>query len=145
MLVNNIAHSRFQAVIKQGEETRTCDVECIGKQEAIQRVMEKENCLEHEIVRLREFVVSIEMEDDRSLKQLAQEALDVQNASNLLGIANSFSKAMNRLRRVVDTTKVDIRTHPITVLWVDKISDMTGRGSTFGASYTKVSDMAAAE
>ena len=62
----------------------------------------------------------------RTLTQLAQEALDVQDACNLSGVALGFGRAMVDLRQHVGGGD-PMRTHPITLLWIDKLSDMTGR------------------
>jgi hypothetical protein len=61
----------------------------------------------------------------KTLKQLAQDALNVQNACNLCGVAQSFAKAMIDLG---DHTKgTDERnTHPVAILWADKIAQLTG-------------------
>jgi len=67
----------------------------------------------------------------RTLAQLAQEALDVQDACNLSGVAQGFGRAMADLRHHVGGT--DARTHAITVLWIDKLNDMTGRIDGFTA------------
>ncbi len=64
----------------------------------------------------------------RSMKELAQEALDVQNASNLLGIANSFYKALCDLRGN-GLFSEDIENHPITLMWVWKLTSMVGNVS----------------
>ena len=60
----------------------------------------------------------------KTLKQLAQEALDVQNACNLSGVAHSFARAMTDLAD--HGIHGDARnTHPISVLWADKIAHLT--------------------
>ena len=58
------------------------------------------------------------------MKELAQEALDVQNASNILGITRSFHEAVCDMRRN-GLSSEEIETHPITAMWVWKISSMT--------------------
>lgn len=71
----------------------------------------------------------------RPLGALAQEALDVQDACNLSGVALGFGRAMVELRHHVGGGD-PLRTHPITVLWMDKLADMTGRGQAeYGAAY----------
>jgi hypothetical protein len=62
----------------------------------------------------------------RTLAQLAQEALDVQDACNLSGVAQGFGRAMVDLRHVIGGGD-ELRAHPITLLWIDKLADMTGR------------------
>jgi hypothetical protein len=61
----------------------------------------------------------------KTLKQLAQEALDVQNACNLSGVVHGFSRAMSDLCALVPNTG-ERNTHPIAILWADKIAHLTG-------------------
>lgn len=60
----------------------------------------------------------------RTLKELAQESLDIQNASNLSGIVHSFSRAITELREVASGSYSNV--HPINLLWADKIAHLTG-------------------
>jgi hypothetical protein len=62
----------------------------------------------------------------RTLKELAQEALDVQNACNLSGVALSFGKAMVDLREHCPNGNAQLHAHPVAVLWADKIASLTG-------------------
>lgn len=67
------------------------------------------------------------MEDTRTLGQLVKEALMVQDACNLSGVVHGFSRAIRRLREVcpgLNTT--DYNRHPLVVLWVSKLSDLSG-------------------
>lgn len=61
----------------------------------------------------------------KTLKELAQESLDCQNACNLCGLAQSFARAM---RDLGDHTKgTDERNqHPITRVWLDKMNQLAG-------------------
>jgi hypothetical protein len=89
-------------------------------------------------------------EQTRTLAQLAQEALDVQDACNLSGVALGFGRAMADLRQHVGGGDA-IRQHPITLLWIDKLADMTGRveafatwhGTANSSPYDKVQRLAA--
>jgi hypothetical protein len=61
----------------------------------------------------------------RTLKQLAQDALNVQDASNLMGVVISFNNAMVELRRIYPSEGTEfINTHPIAQLWIDKLADL---------------------
>jgi len=61
----------------------------------------------------------------KTIKQLAQEALDVQNACNLCGVVQSFARAMIDLGE--HTKGTDERNqHPVSVLWADKVAHLTG-------------------
>lgn len=69
----------------------------------------------------------------RSLQELAQEALDVQDACNLSGVVHSFSRAIIELRfHLADlkagglTSTTELNTHPICKLWADKIAHLAG-------------------
>jgi len=59
----------------------------------------------------------------KTIKELASEALEVQDASNLSGVAQSFTRVLSDLRRLGcygDTLNL----HPITILWVDKLASL---------------------
>lgn len=61
----------------------------------------------------------------KTLKELAKESLDVQDACNLCGVAQAFARAM---RDLGDHTKgTDERNrHPITRVWLDKLNQLSG-------------------
>lgn len=61
----------------------------------------------------------------RTLKELAKEALDVQDACNLSGVAHGFARAMGDLGEHTKGTDERNR-HPVAVLWADKIANLTG-------------------
>jgi hypothetical protein len=85
----------------------------------------------------------------RSIPVLAQEAIDIQDACNLLGLSKGFAKAMQELKdeleRLKQYTGTDqINTHPITVLWTNKLSNLS-EGSTlsdFGLAYHTCCELA---
>lgn len=61
----------------------------------------------------------------KTLKELAQEALNVQDACNLCGVAQSFARAMRDLGD--HTNGTDARNqHPITRVWLDKMNQLAG-------------------
>lgn len=61
----------------------------------------------------------------KTIKQLAQEALDCQNACNLCGVAQAFARAMIDLGE--HTKGTDERNqHPITRVWLDKLNSLAG-------------------
>jgi hypothetical protein len=79
-----------------------------------------------------------EPEDKRTLQDLAKEALQVQDAVNLTGVAQSFARAMKRLMRLEPSMgTLSLNTHPIAVLWADKIRSLTGNqsASVFSKAY----------
>lgn len=82
----------------------------------------------------------------RTWKQLADDALSVQYASNLSGVAISFARVIRevraRLRSEGKTNTDDINCHPICVLWTDKMKSLTdymGEGK-FPAAYNWAND-----
>lgn len=65
------------------------------------------------------------MKEPRTMAQLAQEAIDVQNACNLSGVAHRFARVMSDLCALGLDTDARNR-HPIAILWSDKIAHLTG-------------------
>ena len=62
----------------------------------------------------------------RTIQELAQEAIDVQNACNLSGVVHGFSRAITELRELSpDKGTTWINEHPICALWADKIAHLT--------------------
>jgi len=60
---------------------------------------------------------------------LAQQALDVQSACNLSGVARSFGEVMIALRRLPDCTGSDwANRHPVARLFAEQIAHLTGAG-----------------
>lgn len=57
----------------------------------------------------------------RSLEQLAKEALAVQNACNLIGVARSCALAFADLGHADDSIRSAIR-----ILWIDKMASLAG-------------------
>lgn len=71
-------------------------------------------------------------------KQAAQQALDIQDACNLSGVAHAFDKAVSAVfeesQRIGQGT--DWRnTHPIITLHLLKMAELNGCGSTLDPSY----------
>lgn len=64
---------------------------------------------------------------EKTIKDLANEALLVQDACNLSGIVHSFSRAITRLRELYPDKGTEFyNTHPVCVLFSDKIASLTG-------------------
>lgn len=87
------------------------------------------------------------MADTRTLQQLAKESLDVQDACNLSGVVHGFSRSITRLRELLPNAGTDdINTHPICVIWADKIAHLTrtqmDSTKVLFDSYSKVKDLA---
>lgn len=62
----------------------------------------------------------------RTLADLAREAVSVQDACNLSGVAQGFAKVMLELCELVPEGTRARNTHPITRLWVDKLASLAG-------------------
>jgi hypothetical protein len=76
----------------------------------------------------------------KTLKQLAEEALAIQDACNLSGCVHAFSRAMTDLRANLPNAGTDeINTHPIAVMYASKIESLTGcsNGVSFSQAYDK--------
>lgn len=66
-------------------------------------------------------------EDNRTMAELAREAIQIQNACNLSGLAFGFARAMERFNKLNPHYGTDNRNkHPIFVLWCDKMASLTG-------------------
>jgi hypothetical protein len=61
----------------------------------------------------------------RTMMDLAKEALAVQDACNLSGVAQSFARAMSALRDLGLDTR-GCNEHPITIIWLDKMNGLAG-------------------
>lgn len=77
-----------------------------------------------------------ETPDNRTMADLANEAIQVQNACNLSGVVLSFAKSIVRLRVLMREmgreSTAEINSHPVCVMWADKIQSLTrwdNRGS----------------
>lgn len=75
--------------------------------------------------------------DNRSIQELAREALQVQDACNLSGIVLAWGRAICRLRQLIPGGTDDINQHHINVLWADKVNDLTRAryGDKFSQAY----------
>lgn len=65
----------------------------------------------------------------RTRQELAREALQIQNACNLGGLAHSFPEVMDAIGCLPDGSGngTDRKNrHPITRLWIAKMSDLSG-------------------
>lgn len=84
----------------------------------------------------------------RTLRDLAREALQVQDACNISGVAHGFARAMSSLCDLGLATDERNR-HPITILWVDKLAHLSGYRQDFSShisdAYAEVSKLASQE
>ncbi len=82
----------------------------------------------------------------KTLSQLATEALQVQDACNLLGVSSSFATAVRDLRDALQASGLpcdtgSVRRHPICKLWASKIESLVGGLDDFAAAYSAVCDL----
>ena len=81
----------------------------------------------------------------RSLKDLAQEAIDIQGACNLSGIILSFSKTIVELRAILMAQgkfNTDmLNRHPICVLYSSKIDSLSNGTEGFSPAYNWAMDL----
>jgi hypothetical protein len=61
----------------------------------------------------------------RTIQELAQEAVFVQNACNFIAVVNGMQRAMADLR-AHGITGDALTNHPIALLWVDKLTSLQG-------------------
>lgn len=74
----------------------------------------------------------------RSLKALAQEAIDIQNACNIRGVSKSFAEVVDEVHELlafeamvgsgIPARYPHTRFHPVVKLWASKIHDLTCMG-----------------
>jgi len=77
-----------------------------------------------------------------SLQQLAKEALDVQDACNLVAVAKSFAVVVSQVRAALNeaglpSDSVAVNKHPIVRVYADKISHLTGRDTDIIAAFSE--------
>jgi hypothetical protein len=82
------------------------------------------------------------------MRQLAQEAIDVQNACNGIGVAQGFARSMLELHELLNETRFTrVSDHPIWCLWVSKLHDMGNMGLSdtdrYSAAYSACMAIAA--
>jgi hypothetical protein len=78
----------------------------------------------------------------RTLQELAQEAIDIQNACNPLGLSKGYAKALQELRELLEQqgyTDVLCK-HPINQLWASKLHDLARMGLSDTDCYGKAYD-----
>jgi hypothetical protein len=84
----------------------------------------------------------------KTIKELAIEALQIQDASNLSGCVHSFSRAMTDLWKIANAegwaSTEKINTHPIAIMYSSKISSLTNSEEVlvFSHAYDAVTNLA---
>ena len=85
----------------------------------------------------------------RTWKEMAEEALGVQNACNLSGVVISFSNIITEVRTRLEAEGKGgtdaVNTHPVCVLYADKVAHLTGTqgfgNDGVGAAYNWAHDL----
>jgi hypothetical protein len=83
------------------------------------------------------------MANVRTLRDLASEALAVQDACNLSGVLFGWAQALCDLRRIDPQGAYD-KAHWHTVLWADKVASLTGMPGVDLDLYSRASETALA-
>ena len=75
----------------------------------------------------------------RTMAQLAEEAIQVQDACNLTAVVKGMDRAIMSLRELGITGTDEIRRHFVTRLWAAKVADLCGyfADNGFGEAYNK--------
>jgi hypothetical protein len=68
-----------------------------------------------------------------TLAEHAREAIDVQNACNISGVARSFVEAIDAIRASGNLSTETIAIHPIVTLFVSKLTSLNGHECLCGA------------
>lgn len=78
----------------------------------------------------------------KTLNQLAQEAIDVQDACNLSGVVHGWHRAMEDLCTILRESggTAERNTHPINQLWASKCHDLARMGMSDYEAYSKAYD-----
>lgn len=85
-----------------------------------------------------------------SLRQLAQQAIDIQDASNLSGLAKAWGEVQTQLREIMPSIGTrELNKHPINKLWAYKLYslacgeplDSFTADQVFGESYNWCKDL----
>ena len=82
----------------------------------------------------------------RTLKELAKEAIEVQDACNLSGVVHGWSRAMSELFELLKDGTESKNTHPINQLWASKCHDLARMGTSeweaYHEAYSKCKELA---
>lgn len=76
----------------------------------------------------------------KTLKELAQEAIDVQDGCNLSGVVHGWHRAMETLCSILRENPGfngtdEINQHPINQLWASKVHDLARMGLSDDVAY----------
>lgn len=86
--------------------------------------------------------------DTRTLRELAKEAIDIQDACNVSALVFGWARCMERFNELFHKCDGDFRnTHPINVMWSDKLASLTGAqyGGLYAEKYAECQKLAGVE
>ena len=78
-------------------------------------------------------------------RKWAQDALDVQDASNIVGVTNSFCDMLRVMRIGFMVDEPGVRKHPAVILFMNKLDSMVGhvdKGLAFSDAYAECTKVA---
>lgn len=81
-------------------------------------------------------------------RNIYADAIQVQDACNLSGVVKSWAEAMDAIwaeARAQGKGTDYVNTHPVNVLYADKVYSLTGYGREFGAAYKTAQEKAQSE
>jgi hypothetical protein len=79
----------------------------------------------------------------KTMHQLAKEAIDIQNACNLSGVIQTWSRSISALKELNPTMSTDeLNHHPISVMYASKVGSMTSDDEQFAEAYKRCCELA---
>lgn len=73
-------------------------------------------------------------ERERTLQELAKEAMEIQDACNLHGLVQGWARSVKELKKLLEAAGIggtdQINQHPINKLWADKLADLSKSRNT---------------
>jgi hypothetical protein len=86
------------------------------------------------------------MRQRRTIAELAKEAIDIQNASNALGLSKGYAEALQELWDCYPLDTLSLWHHPINQLWVSALHEKSGMGLSdterYGKAYQACKELA---
>jgi hypothetical protein len=74
--------------------------------------------------------------DKRTMSDLIRNAIQIQSACSLLGVVNSFSQDLRRLRTLTGDMSNSMEGHPLCILYASKIAQLSGTHVNLSDTHT---------
>jgi len=73
------------------------------------------------------------------MNQPYKNAIEVQDACNMVAVANQFARDLSKLRKEENLDSAGVNKHPVVVMYIDKLADLAGRPdfTKFSEAYDK--------